>query len=403
MFPFDVVRTWLLGLLSLALLSYGAYLLGDYFELGEKIGLTDAVADPDDADAARPDGRRIDDRDEPWMLWTGLALLAFSLGGRWLLIPLLGPSEVTTPRATREGEVRRLRRPDGTELHVELHGPADGQPVVLAHGWSLNSTAWYYLKRELGDRYRLVLWDLPGLGLSSKAANNDYSIDRMASDLEAVIGEAGGKPVVLVGHSIGGMILQTFCRLYPGQVGSRVAGLVLVDTTYTNPLRTAMFSGLLTALQKPLIEPLLHLTVWTSPLVRLMSLQSYQNGTQHLTTRITSFAGGQTWGQVDFASRLAAFASPAVVARGSLAMLRFDESETLKDVRAATLVFAGRNDRLTKPIASERITAHVKGARLEAVEPGGHLAILERHAALAKAVGVFADECRQRRPEAVGA
>src|SRR5205823_3119797 len=134
-------------------------------------------------------------------------------------------------------------------------GPLPGGRVGLAH--------------DLADRYRVVVWDLPGSGRSSRAADGDYSVGRLAHDLRAVLGLAGG-PAVLAGHSLGGMTILTYCRLYAETLGREVTGVALAHTTYTNPVRTARWAGLYTALQKPVIEPLLHLTVWLSPLVWAM-------------------------------------------------------------------------------------------------------------------------------------
>ena len=56
---------------------------------------------------------------------------------------------------------------------------------------------------------------------------------------------------------------------------------------------------LLRAVQRPLLEPLLHLTIWLSPIVWAMNWLSYLNGTAHLVTLFTGFAGDQTRGQLD--------------------------------------------------------------------------------------------------------
>ena len=112
----------------------------------------------------------------------------------------------------------------------------------------MNSTEWHYLKRELTDQFRLIVWDLPGLGLSTRPDNRDYSLENLARDLEAVLGLADGRPAILLGHSIGGMITQTFCRLFPESLGTRVKGLVLAHTTYTNPVRTVKGAPIYTAL-----------------------------------------------------------------------------------------------------------------------------------------------------------
>ena len=208
------------------------------------------------------------------------------------------------PRDLRTGEKHRIRRPDGSELQVECYGPADGPPVILTHGWGATSTEWYYLKKHLTDRFRLIVWDLPGLGLSRKPDNNDYRLEKMAADLEAVLTFAGNQPAVLVGHSIGGMILLTFCRVFPEALGQRVAGLVLAHTTYKNPVRTTRMASLYTMLEKPVIIPLTYLTIALWPLVWLMDIMSYLNGSAHRSTRRSSFAGTETPGQVDFIAQL---------------------------------------------------------------------------------------------------
>jgi hypothetical protein len=63
------------------------------------------------------------------------------------------------------------------------------------------------------------------------------------------------------------MITLTFCRLFPEALRAKVKAIVLVQTTYTNPVRTTKMAGFLTALERPVIVPLLHLTIWLSPLV----------------------------------------------------------------------------------------------------------------------------------------
>src|SRR5215213_5054037 len=209
----------------------------------------------------------------------------------------------------------------------------------MTHGWDLDATAWHYEKKHLADRFRLVLWDLPGLGLSGQPRDGRYSLEGMARDLRAVLdATAGGRPVVLVGHSIGGMTVLTFCRLFPEMLGREVAGIVLVNTTYTMPLNTIVAGSLLRALRWPVLEPLLHITVWLSPLVWLMNWKSYIDGSAHMTTNLISFSGRETRGQLDFAARFTAKQSPAVLAKGIMAMLRWDETATLPAVTIPTLI-----------------------------------------------------------------
>jgi pimeloyl-ACP methyl ester carboxylesterase len=290
---------------------------------------------------------------------------------------------------TREGTVQRLQRPDGSELQVEFYGPASGLPIVLTHGWGMNSTEWHYLKRELTDQFRLIVWDLPGLGLSTRPDNRDYSLENLARDLEAVLELANGRPAILLGHSIGGMITQTFCRLFPEALGTRVQGLVLTHTTFTNPVRTVKGAPIYTALERPVIVPLLYLTIWLSPLVWLMNWMSYLNGTAHLGTKQTGYAGTESWDQIEWATRYMLYAPPSVLARGMLGMLNYDATETLPTIPIPVLVVPGDQDPLCKFEASQVIDQKVPNSKLQPIVRAKHMGLIEHHDTFAKNVRKF--------------
>ncbi len=260
--------------------------------------------------------------------------------------------------------ISQLGRPDGSQLRVECYGREDAPPIILTHGWGANSTEWDYLKKELSDEFRLIVWDLPGLGRSTRPTNRDYSMENLSRHLEAVLALAGDQPAILLGHSIGGMITLTFCRLFPKALGDRVRAIALVQTTYTNPVRTTNMAGLLTALERPVIVPLLHLTIWLSPLIWLSNVMSYLNGSALLSTKSSGFAGTETWEELDFVARFQLQASPAVMARGMLGMLRYDATAVLKDINVPALVLAGDRDSVCKPEASERMQRDIPGAHL---------------------------------------
>jgi pimeloyl-ACP methyl ester carboxylesterase len=204
---------------------------------------------------------------------------------------------------------------------------------------------------------------------------------------------AGGRPAVLVGHSIGGMISLTHAKLFPEAWGTRVCGLVLVHTTYTNPVRTTSMAGLKTALQKPLIEPLLHLTIALSPLVRVMNKLSYWNGSAHRSSEKSGFSGNETRGQLDFVASYTPRTSPAVLARGMFGMLRYDATDVLRTITSPTLVVAGDRDPVCKPEASERMRADIPAAELLTLSPAKHEGLIEHHGPFAEAVRSFVLRC----------
>jgi pimeloyl-ACP methyl ester carboxylesterase len=367
--PFALPFSLAAGLLSVLLLGGGVYLLWAWY-VGVVVGTGYLVS--------------------------GIAILALTVAGRFIVLRFR-PAGEDEPVMDRGSSTDRVMRYDGSEIHVELYGDPDAPPVVLTHGWGMNSTAWYYAKRQLAARFRLIVWDLPGLGESRGPDNHDYSLEKLARDLDAVLEFAGSQRAVIVGHSIGGMIALTWCRLFPDKQAHRLAGLVLANTTYTNPVQTTTGSGFFRGIQRPVLEPILHAIVWLSPVVWLMNWVSYFNGTAHLVSMLTGFAGSETRGQLDFATRFGVLGSPAVLARGVLGMFRYDASAALPQVSAPTLIVSGHLDRLTKPEASRWMLGQVPNAELEMLEPAGHVSTLEQYQGFATTVSAFVDRCQQHR------
>jgi pimeloyl-ACP methyl ester carboxylesterase len=394
MMPFSVLRIWGTGLLSWAILAGGIYCLWEWADGIDPAVVNRSERDPETGEimiVSRRVPEETRDAQGGWpYLAAGITLLAFSGGGFLPVTLILGNPGTSYPRPETDGEHHVVRQKDGSVLHVEIHGPKHGPTLVFTHGWSLDGTVWNYAQRDLSKRFRLVVWDLPGLGKSRGPGNDDYSLDKMAHDLAAIVQMAGKGPIILVGHSVGGMITQTFCRLYPKQFGPRVAGIVLMHTTFTNPLRTAFLAPLWTAIEKPILVPLNHLTIWLAPLAWLSNWQSYLNGSLHIVTRIASFAGRQTWGQLNYGALLAAKAWPAVVARGNLAMLQFDEQVTLPNVEVPVLVISAKHDRMTKPSASEHIEQLLPHGLYASVD-SGHLGFWEQRARIAELISEFAE------------
>jgi pimeloyl-ACP methyl ester carboxylesterase len=395
MIPTSIIRIWFLGLFSWVLLGVGIYLSHKWYQRAWSydFNLQRSYFDP-----------HIGYNYDTLLLVLAAGLFLWVLAGGVIVRAILSQflktkspgSSVALPKQSREGAtVSRLGRPDGSELRVECYGREDAPPIILTHGWGANSTEWNYLKKELSDNFRLIVWDLPGLGLSTRPTNRDYSMENLAHHLEAVLGLAGDRPAILLGHSIGGMITLTFCRLFPRSLGTRVRGIALVQTTYTNPIRTTNMAGLFTALERPVIVPLLHLTIWLSPLLWLSNLMSYLNGSALLSTKSSGFAGTETWEELDFVARFQLQAAPAVMARGMLGMLRYDATATLRAINVPALVLAGDRDPVCKPEASERMEREIPGAELAKLAPAKHMGLIEHHTRFAEIVSKFSSLCFQ--------
>ena len=132
-----------LGLFSLALLGSGGYLAWSWFE-GRVVA---------DADGTLQRLR------EDWRLWTALGLLGWSFLGR-TFVPLLLARADTDPTRPERGAGDTLRGAAGHALYVESHGDASAPPLILIHGWGLDSTIWLYARRRLAQGFRVIVWDL---------------------------------------------------------------------------------------------------------------------------------------------------------------------------------------------------------------------------------------------------
>ncbi len=328
---------------------------------------------------------------QDWKLWTALGLSAFVLFGRWPVSLLIGSGDKRPPHRSRDGERRRVPGPNGAELEVETTGRADGPTLLFTHGWGLDGTVWDDAKRDLGERFRIVTWDLPGLGRSSRPADKSEALEVFADSLQAVLGTVHG-PAVLVGHSIGGMTLQTFARRHPQALGAQVKGLVLVNTTYTAPDRTMLGRKLFTVLREPLIIPLMRLSVLLSPILWLQNWLSYLNGSMEIAHRLLGFGKHATRPRLELSARLAAKGSPAVQSRGNIAMLRWDASDVLPRLTIPTLVLTGGRDLLTQEDAGAHIDAAAPGARRTHFDDAGHMGFLERPEDYNRAMAEFADQ-----------
>ncbi|MCW3115714.1 MAG: alpha/beta hydrolase [Segetibacter sp.] len=324
----------------------------------------------------------IDDEYARRCMYGAIALTAYSFFGKFLISWILSKfrKNEDEPKQEHSKYSEQLKRPDGSVINIEFMGDNKLQPILFVHGWNENSTAWYYQKKKFSQNNYVILIDLPGLGKSKRPDNKDFSLQKMAADLEAVIEHLKLSKAVLWGHSIGGMIILTYCTQLSKNLEQRVKGIILQHTTFTNPTYTSILSALLRSIQKPILYPICYVMIALSPIFWLSKWMSYMNGNMLISTRFLTFAGTQTRSQLDFISRLSAMAPPSVFARGMLGMMKtYDVSRDLNKVTIPTLIFGARYDRLTKPVASEYMNKNIRNNELVILSPAGHQGQIERH------------------------
>ena len=113
--------------------------------------------------------------------------------------------------------------PDGTRIAYEEHGPPSAPPVVLLHGLGEGGVSWAAVAPRLAERHRVLALDLRGHGASDWPGS--YALERMCDDVVGVLDALGLDVVVLVGHSLGGVVAYLVAFAHP----ERVARLVVED------------------------------------------------------------------------------------------------------------------------------------------------------------------------------
>jgi len=133
-------------------------------------------------------------------------------------MPAPTPHPTTTERQVAVG---------GVELHLVEAGPADGFPVVLAHGFPELSYSWRHQVPALAEAgYRVICPDQRGYGRSDRPdAIEDYDIGHLTGDLVGLLDEAGHDRAVFVGHDWGAMVVNGVATLHP----ERVAGVLTMS------------------------------------------------------------------------------------------------------------------------------------------------------------------------------
>ncbi|WP_329560318.1 alpha/beta hydrolase [Streptomyces uncialis] len=309
----------------------------------------------------------------------------------------------TGPYGALRGTPGTASADDGTELYYEvdevgepdadlaprrrrLFGRRDPAPVtvVFSHGYCLSQDSWHFQRAALRGVVRTVHWDQRSHGRSARGAAQAQSgapvtIDQLGRDLKAVIDAAAPEgPLVLVGHSMGGMTIMALADQYPELVRERVAGVALVGTSAGRLAEVSY--GLPVAgvnAVRRVLPGMLKVLGQRAELV-----ERGRRATADLFAGIIkrySFASRDVDpAVVRFAERLIESTPIDVVAEFYPAFAEHDKSEALVRFDGLpVLVLAGDKDLITPSEHSEAVADRLGDAELVLVPDGGHLVMLE--------------------------
>lgn len=266
---------------------------------------------------------------------------------------------------------------DGTELHVESLG--EGPTVVLAHGFCQDVAMWHYTIKDLATDHRVVAYGHRGHGLSGRAPTDDYTIEAMGRDLEIVIGEVWeGEPLIVLGHSMGGMAAIAYAGLFGHQLGERVRALGLIDTTAANVVGGMLPEGFAIA------QPALKLIEDTA--VRAASrnpdafdrIRTARADLLGAMVRLMGFGEHAPRYKLEFVQRMMATLAADVLVWIVEDMRRMDLRHVLDGIDVPTWVAVGTRDRLTPVRAARAIAIEIPNAELITIAGSGHMPMLER-------------------------
>ena len=283
---------------------------------------------------------------------------------------------------------------DGVPLHVEVDEvdhptgsrffrrdqPLGDVTVVFVHGYCLNLDCWHFQRAAYRNLVRTVYYDQRSHGRSGDSSRENSTIDQLGRDLRSVIDTAvPDGPVVVVGHSMGGMSIVAFAEQFPELIGTKVVGVGLISTTAGGldvgrillPMLPARLGGPFT---KGAVRALRSGHRAVDVLRRL--------GSSVATVVTDTFAFGEEvpFGYVEFVDSMLAetpFETVAEFFPNFATLDKFDFVEHLGTI--PTAIICGTKDRLTSIGHSRKLHSQIPGSDLLECEGAGHMVILERH------------------------
>jgi pimeloyl-ACP methyl ester carboxylesterase len=304
-----------------------------------------------------------------------------ALAERALLSRTARPSDDDALGSLR-GTTSTIAMADGTELYIDID-EADAEPlvtVVFCHGYSLNLDSWHYQRAALRGRARLVFYDQRSHGRSARAEFDSHHVDQLGADLYEVIEQvAPTGPLLLVGHSMGGMSIMALADQHPELFGDRVFGVALISTTPGGLSDVSLGLPRVVGRVLQAVAP-----VAAQSLARRKEIvERGRRGTSDLAlliTRLYSFGSLAPEQAGTFVAEMISGTPIDVLAEFLPALHDHDKRHVLPVLqRTELLVIVGDSDRLTPVAHSSEIIRVVPGAEFQVIERGGHMAHLEHH------------------------
>lgn len=258
------------------------------------------------------------------------------------------------------------RTVNGTTLHYQEQGA--GKPLVLLHGFPLDSRIWREQLTGLSDRFRVIAPDLRGFGQSKSA--DPFTMESLADDVHALLADLGALPCVLGGLSMGGYVALAYVKKYP----TDLLGLALIDTKAEGDtpdgkharekmIELARSQGSKGVAEQMMPKMLAPEADTSRPQVK-RELDPIVNGQSPLTIE---HALGAMRDRPDFVADLPSIATP-------------------------TLILVGEHDAITPPAGAEKMSQAIPKSTYVVIRGAGHMSPMEQPQQVTDALRRFAGQ-----------
>lgn len=279
---------------------------------------------------------------------------------------------------------------DGTHLAYTIKGNS-GPVVALNAGFCCPDNFWRYLAPALAKKYRVLIWNYRGMGVSGmprepgyRARNftvEDFTMDRYARDLKAILDHEGIEDVILLGHSMGTQVALETYRLIP----NRVLALVSITGPFASAIQTLYNTTIAPRLlpvgiflARGVARPVWR-AMFRSPITHPLAIQFGALGPKTKKEDMKPYY--EHLAELD----------PQMILKAAQAMHAHSAEDLLRKVKVPTLVIVGERDNFVPSWVGHVMASRIPVAEMLVVPGGTHGTIVEEPKLVNKTVLDFLD------------